>query len=62
MSDALAGAYQGRFGLRACGSRSAQSKAILGGLVKGPPGELFPFIHCALHGVAVEKELFTLAA
>lgn len=62
MSDALAGAYQGSFEPRVCASRSAQSAARLEDLAKGPAGELFLLSRYELRGVAVKKELFTLAA
>lgn len=62
MSDALAGAYLGNFEPRVCASRSAQFAAILEGLAKGPPGELFLLSRYELRGIAVKKELFTLAA
>ena len=62
MSDALAGAYQGRIEPRAYASRSVQSVAILEVLAKAPPGEPFSHSRYELCGITLQKELFTLAA
>tara|TARA_B100000686_G_scaffold139001_1_gene146441 strand:+ start:528 stop:716 length:189 start_codon:yes stop_codon:yes gene_type:complete len=62
MSNALTGAYQGSFEPRVCASRSEQSAAILEDLAKGSPDELYLLSRYQLLGVAVKRELFTLAA